>query len=525
MKFLRPTLLRFLLLGAAAAPLLSAHVSVSPYFADGMILQRDRPISVWGSAEPGEKIRVEFHGHSAETTAAADGKWKATLDPLPAADQPAELVIAGSDRIKVSDVLLGDVWLCSGQSNMQFIVYGGPKATFQVDNALAEIAQANHPLIRQFKFPDTEADEPNEKVAGKWTVCSPETVKDFTAAGYFFARDLQQKIHVPIGLVLSSWGNTPIEAWISAPMLASDPAFAVVGQRWQQALRDYPEANAKYEKALAAWTAAKEAAPPAAEDYSVTHLRPKAPWHQGEPATPSGLFNGMIHPLLSVAFRGVLWYQGENNTVRWDEYRRLMTALVVDWRQSFGQPDLPFFWVQLAAYGAGKPTNETWPRLREAQTQVLSLPNTGMAVAIDIGDRTHIHPHHKQEVGRRLALLAENKVYGLPVVCEGPMFLNSTRRDHGLVVAFSHADSGLVARGGKVEGFVVAGADRKFHPAEATIEGESVFVHSAQVDQPIAVRYAWVNFPPATLYNRDALPAVPFRSDDWPIPGAVLPSP
>jgi len=345
-------------------------------------------------------------------------------------------------------------------------------------------------------------------------------VGQFTAVGYFFARELHRRLKIPVGLINSSWGGSRIEAWIDPATLAGDPALAGVAQRWRQNLADYPQKLAAYTAALDAWNKANAAAaaagPGPLDAFLKAVAKPYPPSGPGSAATPSGLFNAMINPLLPGALRGVIWYQGEANAARAFEYHRLFSALITGWRARFGQGDIPFFWVQLANFDfPGDPTHETWAFLREAQTQTLDLPATGQAVAIDVGDPNNIHPTNKQEVGRRLALIAKAGVYGIPVDFSGPVFAGATREGRALRVRFTYAETGMTAAGRPLQSFEVAGADRRFYPASAIIAGDTLLVQSPQVPEPVAVRYAWRNAPDANLYNGAGLPAVPFRSDTW----------
>jgi sialate O-acetylesterase len=430
-------------------------------------------------------------------------------------------------------VVVGEVWLCSGQSNMEWPV---ARAT----DAPREIAAANFPLIRHVRIEPTVAETPADTVkTGGWQPATPQTAGAFTAVGYFFARDLHLKLRVPIGIVHSSKGATPIESWMSPAALASDPAFAIVSERWQHTLAEYPARQAAHVARLAEWTKAEEAAklaamnrmagtakrspspaagtPPHAE-WLRGNPRPRAPRGPGDPWTPSGLFNGMINPLLPYAMRGVLWYQGESNAERAAEYHPLFAAMITAWRAHFGQGDFPFYWVNLADYAVpadGGEKGRSYAFLREAQTKTLALPNTGQALAIDLGDPRDIHPANKQEVARRLALLARNRIYEQVVDDTGPTFDSATREGSALRVRFRHAGSGLVAHDKPVQSLELAAADRIFHPAEGRIERDTIVVTSGAVREPVAVRYAWTNAPEANLYNGAGLPAVPFRSDAW----------
>ena len=511
---------RLLLLLAALFPwCLRADVTLAPLFADHAVLQQGRPVPVWGRAAPGEKVSVAFRDQTVAAAAGPDDRWVAWLEPLkPGA--PAELVVTGRNVLKVQDVVVGEVWVCSGQSNMEFTVRG----VLRVNNADEEVAAAQYPLIRQFAVEKTVADRPADRVRGAWAVCSPETAGNFTAVGYFFARDLYQKLGVPVGLINSSWGGTPIEPWISEDALAGDPAFAVVKERWKQAVAEFPSqaayeaARAEFTKAAAAAYEAWMQAPPAEKAACLARLGAvysHTPHGHGDPATPAGLFNGMINPLIPYGIRGALWYQGESNAGMAAEYHALFAAMITDWRKHWGQGDFPFYWVQLANFSNSDPADTSWARLREAQTQTLTLPNTGMAVTIDIGDPGDIHPRNKQEVGRRLALIARHHLYDIPGDWSGPMFKSAAREGAAMRVRFDHADGGLVAHDRPPAGFQIAGADRQFHPATARIERDTVVVSAPEVKEPVAVRYAWTNAPEANLYDGAGLPAGPFRSDNW----------
>jgi len=517
---------------------LAADVSLAPLFTDGAVLQRDRPVAVWGRADAGEKVTVTFGAQVRTATPGPDGRWIAILEPMPASAQGERLTVQGKTTVTLNDVLVGEVWLCSGQSNMEWPVA-------RAENAERELAAANYPLIRHVRIEHVVAESPAETVkTGGWQAATPANTGAFTAVGYFFARDLHQRLHVPVGLVHSSWGGTPVESWLSPAALAGNPAFKVVPERWQENLRDFPARQSAYEAKLAEWTKAEAAARPPAvapaaptapaakkggkksapavvathADWLRQNPRPRPPRGPGDPWTPSGLFNGMINPLLPYALRGVLWYQGESNAERASEYHALFTALITAWRAHFGQGDLPFYWVSLANFGVPGDGNEkgrTYAFLREAQTKSLALPETGQALAIDIGDPKDIHPKNKQEVGRRLALLARNRVYEIVGDDTGPSFVSAQREGAGLRVRFTHAGGGLIARGKPVQSLELAGADGVFHPADGKIDRETLFVTSSLVREPVAVRYAWTNAPEANLYNGAGLPAVPFRSDRW----------
>ena len=445
-----------------------------------MVLQRDRPVPVWGWAAPGETVRVSFRNARYTATADASGRWQTELAAQPAGG-PFMLSVQGDaagdaagNAIELTDVLVGDVWLAAGQSNMQFKVKDPNRGGYQpVQNADQEIAAANFPDIRFFTVGQKAASQPQPEAAGSgWQVCGPGTVAEFSAVAYFFARDLHQRYHVPVGVVVSSWGGTPAETWVSA-----------------EGLRAFPE------------------------------FRSGAPSIPAEPqSAPAALYNGMIAPLRLCAFRGVLWYQGETNVGRAAQYRTLFPALIADWRRQWGA-ELPFLFVQLANWKPAlpAPAESDWAELREAQTCALALPRTGMATAIDLGEADDIHPHNKQAVGARLALVARRMAYGeKDVVDSGPTFAKMTVTGRTVRLAFNHRGGGLVARDGPLRGFAVAGANQVFYWATAEIKGNEVVVNSATVPAPVAVRYDWADNPAGNLYNREGLPTVPFRTDTPP---------
>ena len=499
-----------------AAGWLRAEVTLAPLFTDGAVLQRDKPVPVWGWAEPEEKITVTFGGQKREATPGPDGRWLVLLEPLAVSAQGAELTVAGKNTITLRDVVVGEVWLCSGQSNMEWPVA-------RAADAAQEIGAANFPLLRHVRIERIVSETPADTVkTSGWQTATPQNVGGFTAVGYFFARDLHLKLGVPIGIVHSSWGGTPVESWMSPAALAGDPAFAIVGERWRKNLADYPANKAAFDSTLAAWQAAETAEKakggPAHAAWLKNNPRPRAPRGPGDPWTPSGLFNGMINPLLPYALRGALWYQGESNAERAAEYHALFSAMITAWRAHFGQGDFPFYWVSLADYAVPADNGErgrTYAFLREAQTKTLALPHTGQALAIDLGDPKDIHPLNKQEVGRRLARLAKSRLHGFIVDDTGPTFAGAARSGSALRVRFTHAANGLVAHEKPVQSLELAGADGVFHPAEGRIDRDTLIVTAAAVREPVAVRYAWSNAPEANLYSGSGLPAVPFRSDAW----------
>jgi sialate O-acetylesterase len=630
-----------------------------PLFGDNCVLQRDREVPVWGTASPGEEISVEIGGRNFHGQCNGQGEWLVKVGPFPAGG-PYEMVVRGAAKsVRVKNVLVGEVWVCSGQSNMEL-------ALKRTDNATEEVARANHPAIRLFKIRTTVAVEPATGLQGRWEECTSQSAANFSAVAYYFGRRLNATLDVPVGLVSAAVGATPAEAWTSGAALAKDPDFArtvkcrqeaidftrkcqeegraeaayadpgiqeketawseeafddrywlpvpvpgmfegatgnwIDGAIWFRKTLELPAEWAGQELTLQlgkiddediAWfngvevgrTGAGVKAPAAisraymvpgnlvkagrnvvavrvfdrskfcgilggdggvklvrkdgqAELSLAGQWRYKASlpmkslevYSTGDPSLPAGLYNGMVHPLIPLAIRGVIWYQGESNAWRAYKYRKLLPALIQSWRGAWGQGDFPFYYVQLANFyreQPGKPVPETellphineddWAELREAQLLALRLPNTGMAVAIDLGEANNIHPKNKQAVGLRLALWAEAKTYGKEQPCSGPLYKAMTLEEGKIRLRFDHVGAGLEARGGELKQFAIAGEDRKFVWGKAVIDGDTIVVSGDEVEKPIAVRYAWDRWPAGcNLYNKNGLPASPFRTDDWP---------
>jgi sialate O-acetylesterase len=501
-----------------------ADLVLAPAFSDHAVLQRDKTITIGGSATPGDHVTAQFHSTSGSALVGPDSKWILTLPAQPTSAVSSDLIIQEtapsgtiSNTITLHDVLVGEVWLCSGQSNMEFAVYDPKAANAKLDNVAVEVASAHYPLIRQLYVSRKMSEDPMDSAIAAWTVCSPDTVGHFTAVGYFFARDIYTRLNVPVGIINSTWGGTNVESWMSPEGLESNSLSKIVNQRWQDLKTSYPDRLAAYQTALDEWTKALalvSAKPKSKTAFLKKNPKPRPPIVPKE--NPTGLFNGMINPLVPYGIRGFLWYQGENNAGRASEYNRLFKGMIAAWRTHFAQGDVPFYWVQLANFKvAADKTDRTWAFLREAQTQALVLPNTGQAITIDIGNPNNIHPGNKQEVGRRLALLAKNKVYGISVDDTGPTFKSAVFEGVTAKVSFFGHDMTLTAGGKPLQAFEIAGEDHVFVTAVAVISGENILVYSAKVNHPLAVRYAWHNAPEANLYSGSGLPAVPFRSDDW----------
>jgi len=625
--------------------IVTAQVKPSLLFSDHMVIQRDVPVPVWGTAAKKEKITLNFNGAEIKTKADKMGKWMVKLPATPAGG-PYSLTIKGKkNTVEIKDILVGEVWVCSGQSNMEWIVNNS-------NNADEEIASANDSQIRHFKVLREIANIPQEKVpGGDWAVCSPETVGNFTAVGYFFARQLREKLDVPIGLLNTSWGGTNVETWISSEAISTVPAFTQIAndlkgmdlevmykkkrEELEKVIGNLPEKDAGMQGDKAIWAAkeldesdwktmelpglwegkgldgldgvvwyrksielSKDEADRIAQiflqkidDNDITWingekvgetnsynaersypireglLKPgkntivvrvedtgggggiygnpelikllgytvsvplagewkykigegRAAISRSPNSYPSLLYNAMLNPLLPYAMKGVIWYQGESNAGRAYAYRELFPLMIKDWRSRWGQGDFPFFWVQLANFKAAsdQPINSDWAELREAQSMTLSLPNTGEAVIIDIGEADDIHPRNKQDVGYRLSLAARKIAYGEDIPYSSPMYKSMESNGNEVRIKFDHVGGGLEAkdRYGYVNGFAVAGADQKFYWAKARLEGNEVVLHADEVKKPVAVRYGWADNPDdLNLYTKEGLPVNPFRTDDW----------
>lgn len=478
-------------------------IELAPLFQDHAVLQRDRPVSIWGWADPGESVTVSFAGQQEQTIADSSGAWQTRLAPMAACVAPASLVVEGTNRIVCSDIVVGDVWLGSGQSNLAWSVGAA-------DNPDAETEAANWPLIRQIKIDLEVSDKREARVGGTWKVCSPSTVGVSSAVGYYFARELHRTLQIPVGLINCSFGGSSIEAWLSPEALAADARFIALADRWRRTVAAVdPAKRAAFSEVLDGWQKAVMRAH--AEGFGgVAPMRPWPPPGPGHYHTPSGLFNGMLAPLVPYTLRGFIWYQGEANVAHSEEYKILFPALIADWRHWFGDVSLPFYWVQLPNFEAKDESGKSWALFREAQAATLNVKGTGQAITIDIGNIQNIHPGNKQEVGRRLALIAQACTYSLPVIYRGPRPQSIQREGTGLWITFDDAAGGLLSRGA-VEGFEVAGVDGLFVSAFATIDSRRVYVYSPQVATPMSVRYAWANAPQASLFNRAGLPMEPFR--------------
>jgi len=649
---------------AFSAPATTNTLRLASVFSDHMVLQRELPAPVWGWGQPGAAVTVAFAGQRRTTKVGVDGRWKVILPRMHAASQPAVLTVsgdAGEKPLEITDVLVGDVWLCGGQSNMEFGLGGA-------ENGAREIAAADFPRIRFFTAAHVLADTPTAEVKGAWAVCSPKTAGSAYAVAYCFARELQQKLEVPIGLLQVAWSGMPAEAGMPREALEADPLLHPILKRYFSDKAAYATAKKAYDARLPGWMEAHRItdtgnageplgwADPTADlsrwgnanlpmmfmhgdpalylmgafwfrreveipaewaghplslqlgpiaDFDTTYFNGKqigistgdAPdiaklprvyavpaelvragknviavrvfTRYGEPGfaakpdgmrllradaanlppvalagswryrvergcdfvgspnppiapdnmySPTKIYNGIIAPLATYGIRGTIWYQGEHNAEHADQYRYLFPALIAGWRKQWGQGDFPFLYVQLTGwlYHQEYPAQSPWAELREAQRMTLSVPKTGMAVAVDLGEAQSIHPIRKQEVGRRLALVAEKVAYGLDIPYSGPVYRSMRVEGQRIRLRFDCLFGGLKVHDGPLTGFTIAGADHHFVPATATIDGDTILVTGDEVTKPVAVRYGWQNNPLCNLCNSANLPASPFRTDDWP---------
>ena len=487
-----------------------ADVKLPAVLSDHMVLQREMKLPIWGWADPGEQVTVSIADQKQTATADEKGRWRVTLDPI-SSDQPLTLVVEGKNRLEVKDILMGEVWLCSGQSNMEYKV----KDCWNGD---LDVASAKFPNIRLLSVKGPGSQTAVEDFHGQWKVCSPKTVGDFSAVGYFFGRELEEQLGVPVGLIDNSWGGSACETWIRRDRLEGNPLYQPTLESNDKAAAE-PDPKGAFDKRLADWEAQAAKAREAGQPEP-----PNRPWWN-DPVNGqlrvANLYHGRLEPLMPFAIRGVIWYQGETNAGRAYQYREMFPLLIKNWREDWGQGDFPFYWVQLTNFNASQPEpgDAWWPELREAQTMTLDrLPNTGQAVIIDLGEAADIHPRDKVDVAKRLARWALARDYGRDIPYQSPRYDSMEKKDDAIVIHFKDVGGGLRTVNAKqVEGFAIAGDDHKWVWADAKIVGkDQVEVSSSKVTAPVAVRYAWADNPVCNLYNAAGLPVTPFRTDDWP---------
>jgi sialate O-acetylesterase len=493
-----------------------ADVRLPAIFTDHMVLQQGQENRVWGTADPGEEVIVTIESQRQTAKANEKGKWQVTLDALPVGG-PHTLSIIGNNKLAVEDVLVGEVWICSGQSNMQWEVR-------QANDGDLEPKTAKYRKIRLISVPQVGTQEPQDDFKGSWQVCTPETAATFSAVGYFFGRQLHQTLDVPIGLIDDAWGGSACEAWVRRDLLEKDEKYKPLIARWEQIERnlaavDSATAEADYQKRVAEWQTAVDEARAQNKPLPPRPQNPVAPLTGN--ARPGNIYNGVLKPTIGYGIRGVIWYQGESNAGRAYQYRDLFPLMIQSWRDEWQIGDFSFYWVQLADFMAEKPepAGSNWAELREAQTMTMSkLPNTGEAVIIDLGEGRDIHPRNKQDVAKRLARWALARDYGMSnVPYHSPQYKSMERQGNKIVLSFDHAGSGLYTFDTtNPVGFAIAGEDKKFVWADAKLVGtDRIEVSNDKVNEPVAVRYAWADNPVCNVYSREGLPLTPFRTDDW----------
>lgn len=484
---------------------IKAQVKLPSLVGDNMVLQQNAKVNLWGWASPNEKIsiRLGWSDSLIETIANAEGNWKAAVDTPNGSEKAYDIEINAFNKIVLKNILIGEVWLCSGQSNMYFPV-GREGTTWKtgVKNYEEEIKNASYPNIRLFTVVTNASPKPLEDVTGNWKVCSPESINAFSAVAYFFGRELYQKLNVPIGLISTSWGGTKAEAWTAQNVLEEDTAFLPILQEDAKNEKIFQEKLENYYLALTNERIASAANAPKAQ-----LKKPKKEANK----TSYVLYNAMLHPVVNYTIKGAIWYQGESNSGNALLYRTLFPAMVKSWREEWKQGDFPFYYVQIAPH---KGQNAG---IREAQLMALkAIPNSGMVVTTDVGDAQNIHPIDKQTVGHRLAIIARNKTYGEDkLVYSGPIYNHMKIKKNKAQLFFDYADSGFKKNAEPLKEFEIAGNDQIFYPADAKIDGKTIVVSSSKVKNPEAVRFAWKPVPEPNLFNNENLPASPFRTDDW----------
>jgi sialate O-acetylesterase len=520
----------FMLLFILSFDRVSAKITLPAIIGDNMVLQRGIKVHIWGWADPGEVINITFQGKKFQTEATKNGKWLLKLDVY-AKGGPYEMQISSvQNTFTLKNILIGDVWLASGQSNMEFGIQTEKSGPTEIVNARDSMIRLFYVPMAFSIMPRENIDAPASSRNGKWIVCSPEAMTDtkfawhgFSAAGYYFAKEIRAHEKTPVGMIGSYKGGTPAQAWMSLEGLNQTPAFDTYVNAHQKLVENLENARKDYPKKLAEYQEKIKKLDP-----GVSSSKPQPPMQpEGGYSAPSNLFNAMINPIIPFGIKGVIWYQGESNGDKLSqaiEYRQLFPRLISDWRKNWSQGNFPFLFVQLANYkkAARKPVEGIWPWVREAQLKTLDMQATGMAVITDIGDSADIHPTNKKDVGLRLSLAARKTAYGEQLVYSGPIFKRMKIKGNVIEISFNHVGTGLIGRKPEnnqttdtLKGFGIAGADGKFVWADARIEGDKILVSSKEILNPVAVRYNWADNPLGTLYNKEGLPASPFRTDDF----------
>lgn len=487
---------------------LFANVKLNSLFSDNMVLQCNTEVPVWGIADEGEKVTVEFAGQSVSTVT-QNGRWVVKLKALKPKCTPQEMKVSGNNSVVVKNILVGEVWVASGQSNMERQLGLRPPQK-PIVNWKEEAKDAqNYPQIRQYVVARNSSDIKIEDAYSKWVVCDSVSAKEFSAVGFFFARALTQKMKVPVGILYSSVGGTPAEKWTSRAAMENNPELKSIVASYEKAILDFPNALAKYhlneDSLRKKWqtdtAAARKANKPLPQ-------KPVAPIHPVKAGDCGGLYNAMISPLIPYAISGVLWYQGESNRTNPKLYQTLFPAMITDWRKQWNRGNFPFLFVQVAPYMAMP------PEIRESQlVSWKNTPNTAMVVTVDCGDSADIHPTNKRPVGERLALAARALAYGEKIAFSGPVYKSMQVKGRVVELSFDNVNKGLMVKGDVLTDFTIAGSDKKFVPAKAVISADKIVVSSDMIINPVAVRMGWSNVPHVNLFNKDGLPASPFRTD------------
>ncbi len=491
---------------------ISAKVRLPALFTDNLVLQQGKSVAVWGWADEGELVVVQYRGQ-VKTSRAKNGKWLVHLSPMVASATPFVLAVLGDNTIELKNVVVGEVWVASGQSNMQWPLS-------RTDNWTKAAASSTNPDLRLFYVPRIKSATPLDDLQGehlgakpRWMLSGPDSTPEFSAVAYYFARDLQKALNVPVGIIHTSWGGSPAEVWMSESVLMKNPVYRKeILEKYEVAVKNYQEAKSKWD--------AQQSQLKAKGQKATSQRAPRMPWR------PSELYNGMIHPLIPFAFKGAIWYQGESNASRAWQYRSLFPDMISNWRRDWGQGQFPFLAVELAPWDFNrkrdlseitrKPGDSTWAELREAQLLATKVLGDVATVTItDVGNKDNIHPTNKEPVGARLALAARGLAYRERIIWSGPEYRRSYRRGSETIIQFNHVGSGLEARGGALTGFSIAGKDGQFVWANARIDGSNVIVSHPNIKDPAAVRFGWADFPVVNLWNKEGLPAHPFRTDDF----------
>lgn len=513
-SFILPLFCIFLFVTAS-----SADIRLPAVIGNHMVLQQDKPIKIWGWAEPGEGISVVFADQRAQTSADSDGLWEVQLKAMKAGKGPYNMTITGtqSPAVHLDDILLGEVWICSGQSNMEWEMR-------RTHSPTPEIQRAHFPKIRLFHVPRKVSPYPLDDVETEWKVCAPQTIREFSAVAYYFGRELNQKLGIPVGLISTRWGGTRIEPWTPVAGFQSVPELRDILEDMNAAEKEYREELKGFLPDVKDWVKMAEAA--ISHEKNILHP-PEMPVHpNSDRQAPTALYNAMIHPMIRFAIRGAIWYQGEANRNDGLIYEKKMEALINGWRTVWELGNFPFYYVQLAPYNYGYLLDDEksdtldfyrLPMIWEAQLQALKIPNTGMAVTTDITNLYDIHPKNKRDVGLRLSLWALAKTYGWKgLVFSGPLYKSMAVEGNKIRIQFNHVGRGLISLDDQpLSWFVIAGQDRTFYKARAEISQDSVLVWSEKVSEPVALRFGWHQLATPNLGNKEGLPASPFRTDRW----------